>query len=135
MKRYITILFLTMIVGVAMAQPTRKTLVKTLALNEDITELIVDVEGAVEVEYWDQPILRIVTDIEANVPEQVLKALITTGRYDYNIVDHLPQANLVAPNQDRRVVIGGNDLEDEWTLRIYLPRNVQAVLAVEQLAL
>lgn len=135
MKRYITILFLTMIVGVAVAQPTRKTLVKTLALNGEITELIVDVEGAVDIEYWDQPTLRIVTDIEANVPEQVLKALVAAGRYDYNIIDHLPQANLVAPNQNRKVIIGGHDLNDEWTLHIYLPKNVQAVLAVEQLVL
>lgn len=135
MKRYITLMFLTLMVGVAMAQPAKKTLVKTFALEGTTTELMVDVKGDVEFEYWDQPTMRIVTEIEANVPEHILKALVAAGRYDYQVVQYNPQANLVAPNQDRQVVIGGTDLQDQWTLRIYLPRNVAGALLIDQPAL
>lgn len=133
MRRLVVLLTMLLVAGVAaIGQPTQKTLVKTLALPEDLQTLVVDLDVALEVVYWDEPYMRIVTDIQANVAPHVLKALVAAGRYDYELHTDIENVLLLAPNKDKRVVIGGNELRDEWTLTIYLPHRYHLEHAMDQ---
>lgn len=136
MKRYITILFMLLVAGTtAIAQPIEKTLVKTMTIPADVTQILVDVDATVEVVYWDEPTMRIVTEVQADVKEPILKALIKAGRYDYQLEAQAQGTALVAPNQDKQVILSGKALEEEWTILLYLPKGVDYVLLADELPL
>ena len=79
---FLTWILILGIVGLGIAQ-TQKTLVKTFAIDEGYTELTVTLDADIEVEEWDNNTIRIITEININTGEQILKALIKAGRYNY----------------------------------------------------
>ena len=133
MKRYLNILYLFLVATtIAVAQPAQRTLIKTMALPGDVTQIVIDVKGDIQVVHWEEKTMRLVTEIQADVPDHILKALTVAGRYNYELIPNAPEAVLTAPNQDRRVLIGGQDLEEEWKVLIFIPNDVDHKLITDE---
>ena len=106
---------------------TQKTLVKTLPVEQITYEIIFDLKGTVEVAEWDNKTIRIVTTITTtNTPENVLKALVIAGRYNYEMtVDQTNQTITVdKPKKENIIFVDGVDLNDKLDYKIYIPRGM-----------
>ena len=123
---FLTWILILGIVGLGIAQ-TQKTLVKTFAIDEGYTELTVTLDADIEVEEWDNNTIRIITEININTGEQILKALIKAGRYNYET--NYDAANnillLNMPKKDRVIVINEQTLKDDLILKIYVPKGMK----------
>lgn len=128
MKNFIlTWIMLLGLVGLTFAQ-TQKTLVKTLAVEQEVQEAVFALAGTVDVEQWDNQTIRIVTTITTpNTQENVLKALIAAGRYDYQVTVNKEMQTLTIdmPKKNRVIVINGIDLDDQLEYKIYVPKNMK----------
>lgn len=128
MKTFIlTWIALLGIVGLTFAQ-TQKTLVKTLAVEQPAYETVFDLAGNVEVMEWDNQTIRIITTIIApNTEEQVLKALVVAGRYNYKMVvdETTGTITIDMPQKERTIFINGADLDDQLEFEIYIPRGMK----------
>ena len=72
------------VIGLGIAQ-TQKTLVKTIAVEENFHEVTFALQGQTEVLEWENKTIRIITNITTlNAQEQILKALVKAGRYNYS---------------------------------------------------
>lgn len=106
---------------------TQKTLVKTLAVENTTYEAIFALKGNVDVEEWDNQTIRIVTTITTpNTPENVLKALVVAGRYNYEMtVDNANQTITIdMPKKENAIIINGVDLDDNLEYKIYVPKGM-----------
>jgi hypothetical protein len=106
---------------------TQKTLVKTLAVENTAYEAIFALKGDVEVVEWDNQTIRIVTTITtANTPENILKALVVAGRYNYEVtIDEANQTLTIdMPKKDKTIIVNGIDLDDTLEYKIYLPKGM-----------
>lgn len=87
--------------------------------------LTLAVEGEVEIEEWDEKIVRLVTTIDAvNFNEQTLKALTEAGRYtaaSKNVDDAMILTMLKA---QKKLEIRGTIIEEKYTFKIFVPRGV-----------
>lgn len=128
MKTFIlTWIALLGIVVVTFAQ-AQKTLVKTLAVEEPTYEVVFDLPGNVEVMKWDNKTIRIITTITAqNTQEQVLKALVAAGRYNYEmLVDETTgKITIDMPQKEQIIIINNVDLDEQLEFEIYLPRGIK----------
>ena len=125
MKEFIMLITLLLVLANGVAGQTQKTLVKTLALAPTTTGLKIDLPATatVEIKEWDEPTLRIVTTIDANVGANLLKALAAAGRYGYATTT-TDTTILTMPKIEAEVVIGGQPLEDTIHVLIYLPKGL-----------
>lgn len=127
MKKFIlTWITLLGIVALTFAQ-TQRTLVKTLAVEHTEYEAIFALKGDVEVEEWDNQTIRIVTTITTqNTTENVLKALVAAGRYNYEMtIDEVNQTITIdMPKKDNAIIINGVDLDDQLDYKIYIPKGM-----------
>lgn len=106
---------------------TQRTLVKTLPIEQTIHKTIFALRGNVEVEEWNNQTVRIITTITTeHTAENVLKALIIAGRYNYElIVDDVNQTITVdMPKKDNAVMINGINLDDKLEYKIYIPKGM-----------
>lgn len=125
MKTFFTLIALLLVFANGLIGQTQKTLVKTLALAPNTVNLQLDLPTTIEVQEWDEPTLRLVTTINANVEENVLKALITTGRYGYTTTQLATGVTLIQmPKMDINVTVRGHALEEDLQVLIYIPRNL-----------
>ena len=126
MKQFFALITLLLVLANGMAGQTQKTLVKTLALEPTTTTLKFDLPAVVEVQEWEENTLRIITTVEANIGENILKALAAAGRYGYttNTVLETGVTTITMPKIDVEVVVGGQVLEDQLNVVIYVPRGV-----------
>jgi hypothetical protein len=126
MKQFFTLLALLLVLANGMAGQNQKTLVKTLALEPTTTALQFDIPAVVEVQEWEANTIRIITTVDANVGENILKALAAAGRYGYttNTALETGLTTITMPKIDAEVVISGQVLEDQLNVIIYVPRGV-----------
>lgn len=106
---------------------TQKTLVKTLPVENTAYEAIFALQGDVKVEEWDNQTIRIITTITAkNTPENVLKALVAAGRYNYKITVNEANKTITVdmPKKENAVIINGVDLDDQLEYKIYVPKGM-----------
>lgn len=106
------------------ASQVQKNIVKSYQYNgAQVVTLAVD--GEVEIEEWDEKIVRLVTTIDAvNFNEQTLKALTEAGRYtatSKNVDDAMILTMLKA---QKELEIGGAVIEEKYTFKIFVPRGV-----------
>lgn len=124
---FLTWIALLGIVGLTFAQ-TQKTLVKTMAVEATNYEAIFDLTGTVDVVEWENETIRLVTTITAeNIEEQVLKALVIAGRYQYQMeVDETAKTITIdMPKKERTIFINGADLDDQLDFKIYIPKGMK----------
>ncbi|BDS10476.1 hypothetical protein [Aureispira anguillae] len=126
-KIILTWIVLLGVVGLTYAQ-AQKTLVKTLAIEKETQEAIFALTGDVEVIEWENETIRIMTTITTpNTAENVIKALVAAGRYDYKmVVDKENQTITIdMPKKDRPILINGVDLDDQLNFKIYIPQGMK----------
>ena len=123
---FLTWILILGIIGLGFAQ-TQKTLVKTLAVDEDYNEVTLTLEANIEVEEWDSKTIRIITEININTGEQILKAHIKAGRYNYE-TDYDTENNILLlnmPKKEHVIVINGLTLKDNLILKVYIPKGMK----------
>ncbi len=122
--RFAFILLLSTMITTTFGQGVEKTLVKSFNL-EGISTVHFDVEGLVEIKTWDNELLRVQMTITAqNSSENVLKSLISSGRYNLK-ADHTAESFVIrAPVLQKEVMISGKKLEDVVSFIIFAPKNV-----------
>lgn len=109
---------------VAFGQNVEKTLVKSFNLKGN-TEVLVDLDGLVEVETWNKDVMRVQMTIEIpNGNTHMLKSLIQAGRY--NLVSREKDGVLlvVAPGMEREIRIKGSELKENIKYLVYAPSDV-----------
>jgi hypothetical protein len=134
-KFFLTWITLLGIAALTLGQ-TQKTLVKTLAVENTAYEAIFALKGTVEVEEWNNQTIRIVTTITTtNTAENVLKALVVAGRYNYEMtVDQAKQTITVdMPKKGQAIIINGIDLDDKLEYKIYIPQGMPYQIGLDYL--
>ena len=86
MKQFFALITLLLVLANGMAGQTQKTLVKTLALEPTTTSLQFDIPAMVEVQEWEENTIRIITTVDVNVGENILK--------DTSIIERLKNTDI-----------------------------------------
>ena len=127
MKNRMSILFLPLLLTVApsQAQQAEKTLVKSFNLSGQ-TAVFLDLEGEMEVITWSEPQMRVQMKINLqNGNENMLKSLVTAGRYNLNTKEENGTYSIVAPGLDRQIKLsGGQMLGEQISFQVFAPKNV-----------
>jgi hypothetical protein len=117
-------LSLMLISGFAYGQGAEKTLVKSFNL-EGAQLIQLDVAGDVEVKEWSNPYARVLINIEIqNGSEAMLKSLVRNGRYNLYSSNKEDAYHIIAPAMNRKVKVGGENLEEKVSYTFFLPENV-----------
>lgn len=132
-KFFLTWITLLGIVALTFAQ-TQKNLGQNSACECPTYEAIFALKGQVDVEEWDNKTIRIVTTITtANTPENVLKALVAAGRYDYEMtIDDMNQTITIdMPKKENAIMINGVDLDDQLDYKIFVPKGMNYQIGLD----
>ena len=126
----LTFLFLSVFtMNFANAQSAEKILVKSFNL-EGMNVVTFDVPGEVEVQQWNNPIMRVEMTIAIeNVREATLKSLIKAGRYNLQSDAGDEEYAVSAPGMNRTVKISGQELRENLSYIVYAPEDVMIKLA------
>jgi hypothetical protein len=137
MKKIITLIALVLTTSLVFGQ-TEKTLVKTFNLQGN-TSVALNLNGNVIVEEWGESTLRVHMNITLeNTNVNMLKYLITQGRYNLVLTTTDTGVVLATPGRDKDVIINkeGNVLSEKVTYTVFVPRNIEVEIlnkdAVEQ---
>ena len=102
----------------------QKNIVKSYQHN-GAQVLTLAVEGEVEIEEWDEKIVRLVTTIDAiNFNEPTLKALTEAGRYTSTSKNVDGSMILTMLKAQRELEIRGTVIEEKYRFKIFVPRGV-----------
>jgi hypothetical protein len=126
MKKLITLITLILIAGFVFGQ-TEKTLVKTFNLQGN-TSVVLNLNGNVIVEEWGESTLRVHMNITLETTNvNMLKYLITQGRYNLLLAITDTSAILSSPGRDKDVIVNkvGDVLSEEVSYTVFVPRNIQ----------
>ncbi|BDS12194.1 hypothetical protein [Aureispira anguillae] len=83
------------------------------------------VDGNVDIQEWDQKIVRLVTTIDAvNFNDATLKALAEAGRYTATSKEVDGSMILTMLKAQRELVIRGVKIQEKYTFQIFVPRGV-----------
>jgi len=120
---FLTIVFILGCTFGASSQ-VQKNIVKSYQYN-GAQVLTLAVDGNVEIEEWDETIVRLVTTIDAvNFNEQTLKALTEAGRYTATSKDVDNAMILTMLKAQKELEIRGTVIEEKYTFKIFVPRGV-----------
>lgn len=125
MKKLSIFIALVLTTSVVFGQ-TEKTLVKTFNLQGN-TAVALNLNGNVTVEEWGENTLRVHMNISLkNTNVNMLKYLITEGRYNLVLETTDTGLQLTSPGRNKDVVINkeGDVLSEIVTYTVFVPRNV-----------
>lgn len=124
--RIFTLLFpLLLTIAPSIAQQAEKTLVKSFNLNGH-TMIFLDLEGDVDITLWSEPVMRIqMTVTLQNGNENMLKSLVTAGRYNLNTKEENGSLSIVAPGLDRQIKLSsGQNLGEQISYQVFAPKDI-----------
>jgi hypothetical protein len=124
MKKIIMFIALVLTTSSVFGQ-TEKTLVKTFNLQGN-TSVALNLNGKVTVEEWGESTLRVHMNISLeNTNVNMLKYLITQGRYNLVLATTDTGAELTSSGRNKDVVINkaGDVLSEIVTYTVFVPRN------------
>jgi len=127
MKKFFVLIALVLGTQMMMAQ-TQKTFVKSFNL-EGNNFVVVKLDGAVEVKEWNEPIVRVHTNVELeNGSSSVLKQFLMLGRY--NLSSRLNNGDYVIESAQRvpNVKYKGQVLVEKVTYTVFAPSNVEVTI-------
>lgn len=118
-------LMLMLFTSVSFAQNNaEKILVKAFNLQGNNT-VVLDLDGATEVENWNENYLRIQMTIGVeNGSDAMLKSLIKVGRYNLQGETGAGGFEITMPNIERTVKVGGQELVENFSYTVFAPKNV-----------
>jgi len=102
----------------------QKNMVKSFQYSGAKT-ITLAVEGEIEVEEWDEQLVRLVTTIDAvNFGEGTLKALTEAGRYTATAKDDYSSLILTMLKAQKELTIRGVKIQEKYKFKIFVPRGV-----------
>jgi hypothetical protein len=116
---------LLLTIAPSIAQQAEKTLVKSFNLNGH-TMIFLDLEGDVDITLWSEPVMRIqMTVTLQNGNENMLKSLVTAGRYNLNTKEENGSLSIVAPGLDRQIKLSsGQNLGEQIKYQVFAPKDI-----------
>lgn len=107
-------------------QNAEKTLVRAFNLQGNHNVLI-DINGPLEVQTWNQDQMRVMMTISIpNASDMMLKNLVKVGRYNLTSAEDTNGLKVFAPGLEKQVKLrNGTELEENITMVVYAPHNVQ----------
>jgi len=122
--------------SISVAQQAQKTLLKTFNVNGH-QQVVLNVEGNVDVEKWNEPTVRVQMHITYNnASVHVMKYLISKGRYNLKSVSTADGFEISNPNAGKDVKISkeGKLLSETITYKVFVPENMSVIVADESQA-
>lgn len=110
-----TIMWTLLVVG-----QTQKTFVKSF--TNTASSVTVSVNGPVEVEEWNEPYVRVLTNVDMdNTTKNVLMAVATSGRYKLSIKT-TENGTLIYSNEEfDPIKFKGQILNEDITYKVFVP--------------
>lgn len=103
---------------------TQKNIVKSYQYT-GVPVITLALDGEVEIEEWDQKIVRLVTTIDAvNFNQATLKALAEAGRYTATAKDVDNSMILTMLKAQRELIVRGVKIQEKYSFKIFVPRGV-----------
>lgn len=129
----LSFVFSLLLVGQATSQ-AKTTLVKSLPTNELSTSI--NLPGEVASSEWDKNYIRVTINIQAsNTTDQILKRLVSLGRYELKTVEKEGGLEISMPKIAHLVTIKGVDLEEIFSFEVQLPKGMKiSIIAPEMLS-
>lgn len=122
MKQFISTTIFLLFCVVAIQAQVQKNIVKSY--QHDGAKLItLAVEGQVEIEEWDEEIVRLVTSIDAvNFNAATLKALTEAGRYTASSKNVNGNFILTMLKAQKEIILRGTKIEEKYRFKLFVPR-------------
>jgi len=124
--KYIITLICTMLLSMTEINAQAQTsLVKSIAL-EGSSLAVLELNGEVKVKEWDKDFIRITANIEVtNNSEEILKKLVSVGRYDFKTTIENGKLIINTPKMSHLVTIKGVDLIEKMNFEVLIPQGFQ----------
>ncbi|MFT5165125.1 MAG: hypothetical protein ACI8P3_000349 [Saprospiraceae bacterium] len=113
---------------------TQEQATATMACAKNLfgaTEILLDLNGEVNTEFWDKDYVRVVIQIKSNgVTKEAIKHLISKKRFTISgmrITDSIFEISM--PNIDLPVLINGQEFHEELSFQIFLPQTTFVTMA------
>ncbi len=121
MKRVVLMLILAVsALGMTAQNISEKTMVKPFRLGAESLEVHLD--GVVEVKYWNNEYAQAeINVVLEGFNAQILKSLVTAGRYDLAIEKNGEITIISSPNLAKDVKLRGKEVKDEVKFTIFVP--------------
>ena len=124
MSRLILLMAIMLFTTIDSNAQVQKNMVKSYQYT-GVKTIKLAVEGTVEVEEWDEQLVRLITTIDAvNFNEQTLKALAEAGRYTCASKDNYQELILTMVKAQRELVLRGIKIEEKYSFKIFVPKGV-----------
>jgi hypothetical protein len=123
MKKVFTFLIISFLFTQTSFAQSQKTFVKSLAAHS--SSIFVDLEGAADISEWSETFIRVTTTIKIrNFNEDILKRLISVGRYTLETTTEDGVMRISMPKLARKVTIKGQALNEVLTYEIFVPSGI-----------
>jgi len=130
MKKLFTLLIISFLFTQASFAQSQKTFVKSLTAHSN--SVAVDLEGNTEISEWSEKFIRVTTTIEVtNFNEDILKRLVSVGRYTLETNTEDGVMNISMPKLATKVTIKGQALNEILTYEIFVPKGTTVEVVSE----
>lgn len=125
--RTFSILFACLFSAVSLIAQKSTNLVKTINPDEASAVLFDFNNKSISLKNWEDETkltLRIRLEIHANMPQAIMSQLVKANRYQVNATMNDDGNYLITmPNLEKKISVGGTDLEDEIFVRVDAPQD------------
>lgn len=112
---------------------SRKVLIKTIHLEAKTqTQIELDINAPIEIIEWKGNTIRVFTEIQLVAQsDKILKHLISKGRYHIPIeqLDEGDKLKLKMPNLAKKIIINGQVVREQVSVKVMIPASVTATLS------
>lgn len=123
MKKIFTLLIFSILFVQFSVGQSQKTFVKSLSAHA--SSIAVDLDGKTQVTEWEESFIRVTTTIElTNFNEEILKRLVSVGRYNIETSTDNGVMTIQMPKLATKVTIRGQVLNEVLTYEILVPEGM-----------
>ena len=117
---------LTMLVlSTSIFAQAEKTLLKSVLINTGTASI--ELPGEVSVSTWDKPYIRVTATIKTtNFTEEVLKRIVSAGRYDIQGIQENGLTIINMPKLVNQVTIGGVKMVEFFKFEVQIPETMDS---------
>jgi recombinational DNA repair protein RecT len=102
-----------------------KTLLKSVLINTGTASI--ELPGEVSVSTWDKPYIRVTATIKTtNFTEEVLKRIVSAGRYDIQGIQENGLTIINMPKLVNQVTIGGVKMVEFFKFEVQIPETMDS---------